>query len=196
MKISYSKKDSGGLIATIDNGPYEAMVNLLTSEAVRIDQVFADHSKDEALGLMVSALCYLLDRTAKENPSLHTEGSYSSFNCVAHWQGFIKSLWSAEDGETPQVGQGGSFLIDCNGFQICVDYKPSIAAISGGFPVDHFEFRHSRDGEAMPISETGYRSEFVYRDKLEHMTVREYAESYAAENATVDMNKHNQLSLF
>ncbi|MBL4832171.1 MAG: hypothetical protein JKY55_20120 [Aliivibrio sp.] len=196
MKISYSKNDAGGLTATIDSGPYEETVNLLTSEAVRIDQVFADHSKDEALGLMVSALCYLLDRTAKENPKMHTEGSYNTFNCVAHWQGFIKSLWSAEDGQTPQVGQRGSFTIDCKGYQIRVDYKPRFTALVGGLPVDHFEFRHSRDGEPMPISETGYRSEFVYRDKLENMTVREYAESYAAENATVDMNKYNQLSLF
>lgn len=101
-----------------------------------------------------------------------------------------------EEMYNPAAGQRASFTIDCKGYQIQVDYKPNFSTLPNNTAVDHFEFHNIFDGEPMPISETGYKSSFVYRDQLENMTVRDFAQSYADENATVDMNKHNQLSLF
>lgn len=96
----------------------------------------------------------------------------------------------------PIVGQHGSFTIDCLSYQIQVDYKTNFAKLSNGMPVDHFEFYNVYYGEEMPISETGYKSLFVYREQLENISVRDFAQNYAAENATVDMAQQRQLSLF
>lgn len=96
----------------------------------------------------------------------------------------------------PNIGQHGSFTIDCLGYQIQVDYKPNFARLSDGMPVDHFEFHNVYDGEEMPISETGYKSLFVYREQLENISVRDFAQGYADENATVDMAQYQQLSFF
>jgi hypothetical protein len=201
-KFSYTKCPAHILKAKIegDLGSYKETVTVVLNEAVRLDRMIIDNPSDAgvfSLKNMVAALSWLLDDISTKSSDEHKLSDWNEVHSVSGWRHLIQDMWSAPVGEEPRIGQKGNFEITLLGkYQIRVDYRPDY--FKG---TDHLCFQHYRDGkavsEAMPISETGYKSFFTNRgDFLACGGVKKTALAYCDANMFDDLSACDQLSLF